>query len=714
MRAPGQRVDGGEPLGGSGRWQPAAAGLLLLVAFWLAAAGGHAANVWVSRAVVVAAAGLLVAYIAGRVRRLWSSGGAEGRILLALVAASFLVHFAGLGHDIAHDYFRDEGTYRQAAQEINRGRLLRAWFIYPHLLFYLDAIALWIASLFEPVVSLVARALYDLDNPHQIRLLVVRHVTATMGALTVLPVFAIARRLGGTAGAVLGGALVVLSPLYIQVAHLNISDVPAALFATLTLAAVAALVDGEDWRGWAWAGLWAGLAAGSKYPAGVVAVAIVAAALRSSLVKRRFPAGLLTAGVAAVAAFVAATPSLLAFPGMVLRGGGSDILFGFRQYSGTGWTGVVYASNAGYYLELLRFSLGVPVLAGGLVGLVASPPETRRRLLWLLPFPLLYLALILRMNVAVHRNLLPVLPALAAFAGVGLAALVAHAGRLGPARRRAVVAAGLAVCFAGPLYRTVEETVRHLRDTTRDVAAAWVHANLPEGSVFLQEFYTPNLGNRWRYPHWRKRFATRFTDEELRHPGHDFLLLASDAYQRYLEPGSLERAEWDDALAERYRELFRTFELVREFTPGRWQAGPTLRLHRLDPQPVVFADGARLAADSALVSNRIMQPKDGAIPHRHLDNQWSLFKAHLAAGRYRVAVEADLSGALGRLRASNRDGAEIAVRDIPAGKRLELELPADDKYFLYVQLPAGSRLRGLAVERMHELPAPEGVAHGAR
>lgn len=701
----------GTPRRGAGRGHLAAGLWLLVLILWLASALGHSAHPWISRAAVLLAGGALAVVLGARIRATWSSGGAPGRILLLLVAASVLVHFVGLGHDIAHGYFKDEGTYRKAAQEINQGLVLRPWFIYPHLLFYLDAIALWIASLFEPAVAFVARFAYGVEGPRQIQVLVARHVTAALGALTVLPAFAIARRLGGTAAAALGGALVVLSPLYVQVAHLNISDVPAAFFSTLTLAAAAALLDRESRRGWVWAGLWAGLAAGSKYPAGVVAVAIVAVALRWALAERRFPIGLVISGGVALAAFAAATPSLLAFPGMVFRGGGADILFGVRQYAGAGWTGVVQASNPAYYLGWLRHSIGLPALLLGLAGLVVSPAAVRRRLLWLLPFPALYLGLILRMNVAVSRNLVPVLPALAIFAGAGVAALLFRGEARRPAWRRVALAAGLALCLAGPLYRTVEESVRQARESTRDVAASWVHANVAPGAVFLAEFYTPSLGNRWRYPVWRERFATRFPRRELRRPEHDFLFLASAAYERYLDPAGLVQAPWDEAVAARYREIFDSFELVREFTPGRWQNGPTLRLYRLDPEPLVYRQRAVLPAAGARVSHGVMRPKGGrTITYRRRAGQWSLFKAHLAAGRYRVAVDAELA-APGRLRVSNRANAEIDRREVPVGGRLEIELPADDKVFLYLQLPETSRLRGLALERIAvTTAAPEPAA----
>ncbi|MEE8522528.1 MAG: glycosyltransferase family 39 protein [Thermoanaerobaculia bacterium] len=649
---------------------------------------------------VVAFAGIVLAAWLGReAYRLWRGEDPWGRWLLGLLATSIAVHFIGLHFEVGQRYFGDEGIYRAAAAKINDGELLRPWFIYPHLLFYLDALALWIAALFDPLVASLAKLLYGVEGPHTLATLATRCVTSGLAALTVLPVMVIARRVAGTpaVGAV-AGLFAVLSPIFIHVAHLNISDVSSAFFATLTLMQVSRLLDRESTRDYLLAGLWAGLTAGSKYPAGVVAVAIVAIYLRWWVKNRRPGWGLIWAGLAAMAAFVATTPSFLAFPDKVFVGSGPDIMFGYRQYASGGWPGVVRGSNVVFYGEQLRHNFGAPLLALGVLGLAALRRSQWARLLWVLPFPVLYVVLILRMNIAVPRNLLPALPALAMVLGLGAWGWLRWTQRLAPVPRRTASAAVAVLCLALPLQRTVAEVVKLARPTTRVEAADWVKENLPPGSFFLAENYTPNLGSRWQYPVSRPRFVIRYTREQVRDPRHDFLFVASDSYQRFLEPENLDRTEYEVA-AERYREIFDTFELVREFAPQGLQAGPVLRLYKVDPEPLVYADRRSFTAAEALIPNPTMRPDgdDGPILH-HAPIQWSLFKTYLEAGRYRVTIAADMTEPTGTLRITNRDRDAVATAVWDDGLQATVTLPERDKYFFYVHLAAGSRLRGLEIE----------------
>ena len=76
-------------------------------------------------------------------------------------------------------------------------------------------------------------------------------------------------------GGVLSGALIALSTLHNTGSHLGICDVPSAFFAAVAMLFVARLLDSERLGDCLLAGLFAGLAAGTKYPAGVVAIGIL-------------------------------------------------------------------------------------------------------------------------------------------------------------------------------------------------------------------------------------------------------------------------------------------------------------------------------------------------------------------------------------------------------------------------------------------------------
>lgn len=681
------------------------------VVLWLADALGAGLHRAVDAAVAGAALAASAAFLAGVGRNLWRSG-APGRTLLALLGVAAVTYFTGLAHELTTRYFGDEGIYLAQAQRINQdGELLRPWFIYPHLLFYLDAFALWLASSLQPLTGWLAALLYGVERPAAFDPLVTRGVTALLGMGTVVPVFATARRLAGPVAAGLAGGLVALGSLFVEVAHLNISDVVGAFFAAMTVYQCTTLLDGESRRGYVLAGLWAGLAAGGKYPAGVVAVAILGVWLGWRLRERNLRPGLLWAAAVSLATFLATTPSFLAFPGAAIQGQGADLLFGWRQYARAGWFGVDRASNAGYYLGLLRHSFGLPALALGLTGAAGLDPRARRRLLWLAPFPVVYLGLIVSMDMAVPRNLLPVFPALAVVLGAGTAGwipLLRRTRRLRvPAPSGAAAVAVLAAaCLTLPSWRVAVSVTQLARPTTRDLAAAWIPESLPPGAALVQEIYTPHVAPEHLYPSARRRFVARFTPEQLRDPRFDFVFLASNAYGRFftteeLDPGYVEPG------VERYREIFETFELVKEWRPGRFRAGPTLRLYELDPEePPWSTELVRDAGELRTATRTMHRGPDRGVAFEAL-GQWALAKGYLEPGTYRVRLDARADRIAGGVQVVTRTGAEVDAGVFFDRLETRVELPERDKYFVYVRLPGDSELRSVRMERIDGgIPSP--------
>jgi 4-amino-4-deoxy-L-arabinose transferase-like glycosyltransferase len=491
-------------------------------------------------------------------------------LLPALLVLALAVRFAGLGHEVEGRYYRDEGTYYHHATKILAGEVFRPTFVYPHFLYYADALVLLLAG-WMPGAARAFGALYGVSDPLALSWLLLRALVALAGAFTVWPVFRIGERLLSPWAGALGGLFVIFSPLYNSGSHLNTCDVPAAFFATLSLAFVARLVseDKERLRDYLVAGAAAGLAAASKYPAGVVAVAIFAAWIYRRSWK---PGKLLAAAGASIAAFLACMPSLWVFP-QIAFSGGRGILFGVRQYGKGGWLGVVPESRTQFYLDNLTASFGIAAVLLGVIGLGLlgrSDREARKRILALLPFPLLYLGLLIAMHMVVKRNLYPVLPALAAFLGAGCAVWL-HRWRL---------AGGVLVvlALAQPAAETVRQDLALSRPSTREVAAAWIRGHLPPGTALLKEEYTPHFPDgTFRVLH--RRFATRLTLAQIR-ASQEYVLLADTSYGRFLQPEALTKTHHHE-LADRYREILSSWELVEEWKPGPLRLGPTLRLYRV-------------------------------------------------------------------------------------------------------------------------------------
>jgi len=228
------------------------------------------------------------------------------------------------------------------------------------------------------------------------------------------------------------------------------------------------------------------------------------------------------------------------------------------------------------YAQDLAWSFGLPALVAGLSGLVLFfvAGRERRRWIWLTAYPLAYLTLVSSMHMVVKRNLYPAIPILAMFLGVGIAAFVE---RLRPPELRTVLAAGLAaVCLWLPVDRTARQAIGLARPSTRELAAAWIRANVPRGASIAKEAYTPNFPPG-EYEVLHRRFVTRLPMAELRR--FDYVLVANAAYIRFQDPAALTRPH-QRQMAERYQEIFRSFELVKEWVPTDVRTGPVLRLYR--------------------------------------------------------------------------------------------------------------------------------------
>lgn len=697
-------------------WAAAALWALLLLAWFLDITGRlHAPQVGAAVAILAVLATL--GWLGGLLRTALRAGGerrARAIALSAVVLLALAVRLAGISHEASGRYYADEGTYYHHASKIDEGEILRRSFVYPHLTYYLDAITLWTAGLFPGTVARLGEMAFGLDDPLAVSWVLLRLVVALLGALTAVPVFLLARRLAGLPGGVAGAALLIFSPLYNAGSHLNTCDVPSAFFATLCLLGAARLLDGESTRGYVLAGVAAGLAAVSKYPAGLSAVAIVAVWLRWRIVRRNFSWGLLWAGLAALAAFVGAMPSLLAYPDIAF-GGGHGMFFGVHQYGRGGWIGVVKESNGLFYLENLAESFGWPALVAGLAGLALLGRERLGRLLWLLPFPALYWLLICSMNMVVKRNLYPALPALAAFLGAGLGALVAFAWR---PRRDSANAAGTAAtarpaaltlalrgsavlvvlaCFTLPVWATAEQAAGLIQPTTREQAAGWIRQHLPPGARIVKEAYTPELDPR-EFAMLENRFAGRFTLEELRDGDNDYLLLAGDAYQRFLNP-ELTVKPHQRQIAQRYQAILDGWHPIEEWFPSDTRLGPILKLYRLEPLPGDCAPSHEMPAADAFVPDSTMRVGEERVVFTA--GQWAMVKGCFPAGVYTLTARGTgLPGGAGEVRVVSLESGEVGrfpLRGVNVGNAGPLTLSRPGKYLFYLYLPAGSTLDGVAV-----------------
>lgn len=657
--------------------------LLLTVIWWLDITS-RGLGTGVAKAVAClafAAAGILVLvairYLLGEKRRSW------GLWLLLLLVLGFVLGFMGLEHEVGQGYYTDEGHYLHRAQLVNSGQIFHRSMIYPHLLYYRDGLSLWLAELFPTTVTFLAEAVYGVDSAPAIPWLVLRWATALLGVTTLIPVFLLARRIAGLPAAVVAGLLIIFSTHYHDGFHVNICDVPSAAFAAWTFYIVGLLLEKETLPRYLWAGVTAALAAASKYPAGMVATAIVGVWLVQRWRHRSWHWGLLAAGGISLATFLAFNPSLLVYPQATLMGE-RGLFFGVRQYSQGGWIGVMPSSNGAYYWQQLRYNFGWAIFPLAVVGCFGLTPDVRRRLMALSVFPLVFVWLICSMNMVVVRNLFPLIPPLAVYLGIGAAGVLPLARRLlAPRRAWGVALAAILLVLLPTAWRTTRQAVAMTRPSTRQLMSEWMQQNVPRGASLLKESYTPNFRKVW-FPHHELRFLIRFPPEALTDSQTDFAVLASQAHGRFF------RAEHQTEMqADWYRQFFASHDKVHEVHPGPLRLGPQLMIYRLR-QDLEIPTQTQRPATEAFLPNPAMRSGPEVVYQRQ--GQFALFKVPRPTGAENIEVLGAEIG--GHVVVRDMANQEVARVDLDAATAV-VDLPTTDKYFFYVYLRPGSRLRGV-------------------
>ncbi|MFQ5525414.1 MAG: ArnT family glycosyltransferase [Thermoanaerobaculia bacterium] len=681
-----------------------------LAMLWLLQVFGGVTLAFAARALTVVALAATAVAVGVGLWRLLASPGSPARTrqiaLLGILALAFLVRFAGLDFELMDAPIGDEGVFHKVATDINSGKPFPQTFNYGHLLYYLGAFAIWFYDLFPTAMTGFWELFYTTLEGYGVQRLLLKGVNASLAAVAAGAVFgasysALAKpgddsgERTALLGGVLGGALITFSPIYNDVAHQLIADVPAGAFAAFCLYFVARLVHKESLRDYLLAGVMAGLAAAGKYPGGLVALAIFAIWLRWRLKTRSWSWDLLWAALVSFVTLIATMPALFVYPETALGGEGLDIFFGFRQYAFGGWLGVQPESNLVWYVRELSRSFSWPVLILGLAGFFRLSRRQQRHWLWLAVFPIGYLTLIFSMSMVVQRNLEVVLPALAILLGAGLAASVSA---VAARSRTMAVTVALGVLFM-PVWWTVAWDISRMRPGTRHLARAWLEENVPEGASIVRERYTPTLDPE-RFAFVSHRFAAWQDPEEMRSGEWDYLILAWPAYSRFLEAGNLTR-EHEREYRRRY-EIMLGFDKAAEFAPTRLRAGPLLTIFELEPEaPVLQTDRTFLPPEATFISHPDLR-RDGPRAPLQYTRRWqfAVFKDFFAGGKYRVELGVNPPIREGYLHVIDRRKVEVGSWDLR--QALTVELPRDEKYLLRVFIAPPTRLYGIRLAAASE------------
>jgi hypothetical protein len=315
--------------------------------------------------------------------------------------------------------------------------------------------------------------------------LIARAVSVVLGTATVAVVYGIARSLFDRTAALLAALFMALAFLHVRDSHYGTTDVPMTFFLTCAMLAIVRVYTRGRRSDAQFAGVFAGLAAATKYNAVLLALPMLAVAGRHAWTRRENwraavrESPLPWMAVPFVAVFLATNPYLLIDTERVLR----DLRL-LQQSAATGMTPPELLGRGWtYHLPFsLRYGLGWPLVIASLIGLVWMFRKRPYEALVLSVFPVAYYAVAgAGYNVFV-RYMIPVVPFLCVYAGFAVAE--AAAGLAGRAHSRSALAAAVlgAVVVAPSALSVIRFDALLAREDSRLVAGRWVHENVPASS----------------------------------------------------------------------------------------------------------------------------------------------------------------------------------------------------------------------------------------
>jgi 4-amino-4-deoxy-L-arabinose transferase-like glycosyltransferase len=352
-----------------------------------------------------------------------------------------------------------------------------------------------------------------------------RIAAAVLGTAALWLLYATGARLFGRAVGLLAAAIEAVAFLPVFYAHLALNDVPTLAPLTLSLLGSAGVLRRGRLLDYALAGIGLGLAAATKYTAGIVLLPLLAAFAARELAGqgrdlRRAVTALALAGALAVLAFLVANPYAVldysAFHHDLAR---QSTLSAEAQ----GKLGAPRHGGFVYYLWSLTWGFGwVPALAA-LGGAVTVWLRDRWAGWLLVPAPLLYLLFMGLQGRYFGRWLMPILPLLALLAALFAVQVVElcrrRLARSAPRAARPAALALAALLVAGLLAQGLLHSA-HVdavlaRADTRNQARAWMVAHVPGRTPIVVEPIAPNewakevrpgtatAANPYRWPKYR-------------------------------------------------------------------------------------------------------------------------------------------------------------------------------------------------------------------
>ena len=319
------------------------------------------------------------------------------------------------------------------------------------------------------------------------------------GLLCVSLTFQVGRRLFGVPVGLVAALLLAIDPLHIKYSQIIRTDVHATVFILLCGLSSIDIARRGARSSYLMAGVWLGLSMATKWPAGLILLAITGACLARVIANpeardvqiRRY----LLACAVGLLTLVAASPYLVLDYPAVMR----DLHDEARPYH-LGATGHGFWRNFVWYVSTCFTSaFGIFGLVAVAAGLVLAIRRSRLFALIIAPFVAIFFVVISDQSLIWDRWSVPLLPFLSIAAAVTIVAVVRSAHPVAGYRVMPVVAGIVGLLVIVPLLISLQARALERVNDTRRLSTIWLRDHVPPGSRVLSEYLALDLLNKgWR------------------------------------------------------------------------------------------------------------------------------------------------------------------------------------------------------------------------
>jgi 4-amino-4-deoxy-L-arabinose transferase-like glycosyltransferase len=401
-------------------------------------------------------------------------------------------------------------------------------------------------------------------------LLAARLLSAFLGSLTIILVYAIGKRLYSAREGLLASFFFSVSFIHILYSHQIVLDVPMTFFYALALYFCALLLEKRRWKDYVLAGFLSGLAIATKYNGIFIVFSILLAhILGSPPVKRKvlkafLDAKLYLAGLAVVIGFFIAHPYAIFHFKTFLRS--SSVLIGVVHETEyylkpiQPKTAVDILLNNKYFLALKNILMaeGPVFLALIILGIICVLVRRSKKKAFLAFSGLAYfLGALGFLGFSRLRDIAPLalFYSFLGMLGVGLLLDVLKKPKAAKISAAALVVLALAVLE----YSALAKTYCIWENDTTEVAERWVKRNIPEGTFFGKEWFSPPLqGKGYHYPSFSAPFL--FFRGFAPYERFDFIITSSAANGHFFR-----NEKFYPGIIRLYRSIELKDELVKNF-----------------------------------------------------------------------------------------------------------------------------------------------------